>query len=218
LFGGNCRDFARSLFNASDRSQSFTEIKHNRRKLCEVLARIAGQPFGGCLIQSASDLPSGDRRYCGRRVRLSAPVPPPSVQRNATRRRIRGSPASCATVLFRRIWGLYLLSRDGLKYAAWPAARTYRPWVSAETKQRFASAAARQGLSESALLKRLIEQMLAIGAGDEEAPPAPAPFATLASRFGLSPMTRHCCASVPPPGRCRRRLTSRRWSAPISGR
>ena len=46
-------------------------------------------------------------------------------------------------------------------------------WVSAETKQRFASAAARQGLSESALLKRLIEQMLAIGAGEEGAPPAP---------------------------------------------
>jgi hypothetical protein len=49
-------------------------------------------------------------------------------------------------------------------------------WVSAETKQRFASAAARQGLSESALLKRLIEQMLAIGAGDVEAPPAPEPL------------------------------------------
>ena len=46
-------------------------------------------------------------------------------------------------------------------------------WVSADTKQRFAGAAARQGLSESALLKRLIEQMLAIGAGDGGAPPAP---------------------------------------------
>jgi hypothetical protein len=48
-------------------------------------------------------------------------------------------------------------------------------WVSAETKQRFAGAAARQGLSESALLKRLIEQMLSIGAGEEGAPPAPVP-------------------------------------------
>lgn len=48
-------------------------------------------------------------------------------------------------------------------------------WVSAETKQRFASAAARQGLSESALLKRLIEQMLSAGAGDEAVPPAPVP-------------------------------------------
>jgi len=48
-------------------------------------------------------------------------------------------------------------------------------WVSAETKQRFAGAAARQGLSESALLKRLIEQMLSTGAGDEAAPPAPDP-------------------------------------------
>ena len=46
-------------------------------------------------------------------------------------------------------------------------------WVSAETKQRFASAAARQGLSESALLKRLIELMLAAGAGDQGALPAP---------------------------------------------
>ena len=46
-------------------------------------------------------------------------------------------------------------------------------WISAETRRRFASAAARQGLSESALLKRLIEQMLAAGAGDDEAPPAP---------------------------------------------
>lgn len=46
-------------------------------------------------------------------------------------------------------------------------------WVSAETKQRFAGAAARQGLSESALLKRLIEQMLAAGVGNEAAPPAP---------------------------------------------
>src|SRR5689334_22474930 len=49
-------------------------------------------------------------------------------------------------------------------------------WVSAEIKQRFASAAARQGLSESALLKRLIEQMLAIGAAEEGAPPAPVPL------------------------------------------
>ena len=48
-------------------------------------------------------------------------------------------------------------------------------WVSAETKQRFASAAARQGLSESALLKRLIEQMLAVGAGDEAVLPSPLP-------------------------------------------
>ncbi|MGO9803222.1 MAG: plasmid mobilization protein [Steroidobacteraceae bacterium] len=48
-------------------------------------------------------------------------------------------------------------------------------WVSADTKQRFTSAAARQGLSESALLKRLIEQMLATGAGGEAAPPAPVP-------------------------------------------
>ena len=36
-------------------------------------------------------------------------------------------------------------------------------WVDAQTKQRFSSAAARQGLSESALLKRLIDQMLAVG-------------------------------------------------------
>jgi hypothetical protein len=48
-------------------------------------------------------------------------------------------------------------------------------WVSAETNQRFAGAAARQGLSESALLKRLIEQMLATGAGDESVLPAPSP-------------------------------------------
>jgi hypothetical protein len=48
-------------------------------------------------------------------------------------------------------------------------------WVSAETKQRFATAAARQGLSESALLKRLIEQMLAVGPADEAALPAPVP-------------------------------------------
>jgi hypothetical protein len=49
-------------------------------------------------------------------------------------------------------------------------------WVSAETKQRFAGAAARQGLSESALLKRLVEQMLAIGAGETGSPPAPVPL------------------------------------------
>ena len=36
-------------------------------------------------------------------------------------------------------------------------------WVDAQMKQRFTSAAARQGLSESALLKRLIDQMLAVG-------------------------------------------------------
>jgi hypothetical protein len=40
-------------------------------------------------------------------------------------------------------------------------------WIDAETKQRFASAAARQGLSESALLKRLVDQMLATGSGEE---------------------------------------------------
>jgi hypothetical protein len=40
-------------------------------------------------------------------------------------------------------------------------------WIDAETKRRFASAAARQGLSESALLKRLVDQMLATGSGQE---------------------------------------------------
>lgn len=55
-----------------------------------------------------------------------------------------------------------------------PGSTHLSTWVSAETKQRFAGAAARQGLSESALLKRLVEQMLSTGAGDEAAPPAPA--------------------------------------------
>lgn len=40
-------------------------------------------------------------------------------------------------------------------------------WVNGDLKQRFAAAAARQGLSESALLKRLVEQALAGGAGGE---------------------------------------------------
>src|SRR6516162_30484 len=43
-------------------------------------------------------------------------------------------------------------------------------WVDAQTKQRFSSAAARQGLSESALLKRLIDQMLAVGPEEAIAP------------------------------------------------
>jgi hypothetical protein len=42
-------------------------------------------------------------------------------------------------------------------------------WISADLKQRFAAAAARQGISESALLKRLVEQTLAI-AGDTLTP------------------------------------------------
>jgi predicted DNA binding CopG/RHH family protein len=46
-------------------------------------------------------------------------------------------------------------------------------WVGAQTKRRFTTAAARQGLSESALLKRLIDQMLAMGAADEEVVAAP---------------------------------------------
>ena len=46
-------------------------------------------------------------------------------------------------------------------------------WVNAETKQRFSSAAARQGLSESALLKRLVDQMLATGSGEEIASVVP---------------------------------------------
>jgi hypothetical protein len=37
-------------------------------------------------------------------------------------------------------------------------------WLAVETKQHFALAAIRQGLSESALLKRLVEQMLSVGA------------------------------------------------------
>src|SRR6516162_10774874 len=46
-------------------------------------------------------------------------------------------------------------------------------WVNAETKQRFTSAAARQGLSASALLKRLIDQMLAVGPEEAIAPLVP---------------------------------------------
>jgi hypothetical protein len=46
-------------------------------------------------------------------------------------------------------------------------------WVNAETKQRFSSAAARQGLSESAVLKRLIDQMLAVGPEEAIAPLVP---------------------------------------------
>jgi len=46
-------------------------------------------------------------------------------------------------------------------------------WVDAQTKQRFSSAAARQGLSESALLKRLIDQMLAVGPEEAIAPLVP---------------------------------------------
>src|SRR6516162_306140 len=46
-------------------------------------------------------------------------------------------------------------------------------WVDAQTKQRFSSAAARQGLSESALLKRLIDQMLAVGPEEAIAPIVP---------------------------------------------
>ena len=48
-------------------------------------------------------------------------------------------------------------------------------WVSTETRQRFASAAARQGLTESALLRRLVDQMLAAGAGDAAALSVPVP-------------------------------------------
>ena len=46
-------------------------------------------------------------------------------------------------------------------------------WVDAQTKHRFSSAAARQGLSESALLKRLIDQMLAVGPEEAIAPLVP---------------------------------------------
>ena len=46
-------------------------------------------------------------------------------------------------------------------------------WVDAQTKQRFSSAAARQGLSESALLKRLIDQMLAVDPEEAIAPLVP---------------------------------------------
>jgi hypothetical protein len=45
--------------------------------------------------------------------------------------------------------------------------------VDAQTKQRFSSAAARHGLSESSLLKRLIDQMLAVGPEEAIAPPVP---------------------------------------------
>ena len=40
-------------------------------------------------------------------------------------------------------------------------------WINAETKQGFRAIASKQGVSESALLKRLIEQLLALAAGDE---------------------------------------------------
>jgi hypothetical protein len=49
-------------------------------------------------------------------------------------------------------------------------------WISADLKDRFAAAAARQGLSESALLKRLVEQLLAV-AGEESMAERPAPVA-----------------------------------------
>ena len=48
-------------------------------------------------------------------------------------------------------------------------------WITAETKQRFRAIASKQGVSESALLKRLIEQLLALAAGDDAtvtSPPA----------------------------------------------
>lgn len=47
-------------------------------------------------------------------------------------------------------------------------------WLALETKQRFALAAARQGLSESGLLKRLVEQMLAVSAPEPLRAPPPA--------------------------------------------
>jgi predicted DNA binding CopG/RHH family protein len=40
-------------------------------------------------------------------------------------------------------------------------------WVTAEAKQRFRAIATKQDVSESALLKRLIERLLALAAGDE---------------------------------------------------
>jgi hypothetical protein len=48
-------------------------------------------------------------------------------------------------------------------------------WITAESKQRFRAIAGKQGVSESALLKRLIEQLLALAGGDEAtvtSPPA----------------------------------------------
>ena len=42
-------------------------------------------------------------------------------------------------------------------------------WITAESKQRFRAIATNQGVSESALLKRLIEQRLALAAGDDVA-------------------------------------------------
>jgi hypothetical protein len=48
-------------------------------------------------------------------------------------------------------------------------------WITAQSKQRFRAMATKQGFSESALLKRLIEQLLALAAGDEATvTPAPA--------------------------------------------
>jgi hypothetical protein len=46
-------------------------------------------------------------------------------------------------------------------------------WVCGTTKERFAAAAARQGLSESALLRRLVQQMLASGGLETQAPEPP---------------------------------------------
>jgi integrase len=40
-------------------------------------------------------------------------------------------------------------------------------WITAEGKQRFRAIATKQGVSESALLKRLIERLLALVAGDD---------------------------------------------------
>jgi len=40
-------------------------------------------------------------------------------------------------------------------------------WITAESKQRFRAIATKQGVSESALLRRVIEQLLALAAGDE---------------------------------------------------
>jgi integrase len=59
-------------------------------------------------------------------------------------------------------------------------------WINAETKQRFRAIANKQGVSESALLKRLIERLLALAAGDDATvtpPPAECRDARLTIRL-----------------------------------
>ena len=87
-------------------------------------------------------------------------------------------------------------------------------WVNGDLKQRFAAAAARQGLSESALLKRLVEQALAGGAGGEStAVQRPAPVVRDARvTVAWFPMTASCCASGPQRAVCLPRRTFRRSS------